>query len=724
MATIYTAMQLQDRVTPVISNMVTALNHVISSFEAVERASGRTVNLSSLNSARESLAQVDVAIEDIRSDISRADEAQRGLNREFQNGVSPAGGLFDKIKGIAGVYIGLQGIKNTIGFFSGSIQAENTQIEAETKLTTIMRQRMNATDSVVQSVKNLTAAQQKVGVVGDEVQMAGAQQLATFLNSDKALKTLIPAMNNLAVQQNGVDASSQDLVSIGNMMGKVMQGQTAALTRVGVSFSPAQEAALKYGNEEQRAAVLAQVITDNVGNMNQVMAQTPAGAIKQISNAWGDIREEVGGKVYPAVLRFFNTISANMGTAKQVILQLAGAFSFITYAISGIINISATAAKFISDYWSIIGPVILTVVTILGLYKAAVLANNAVDLISNGIKLASAIASYAHAAATGADASATAAATIAQYKLNAALLACPITWIIVGIIAVIAAIFVVIAVINKTKGTSISAIGVIGGAVAVAGAFILNTAAGVVNALIQALWTFIEPFIGIIEFALNAANGGFDSFGDGVKNLIGQIISWFLSLGKVVTTIIDAIFRTNWTGGLTALQDNILKWGKNKNAITLSREAPVQFKGISYGSAYKVGSSFTEGIENKAKGLFGKNNFTVPNTPTVPNMPTVPNIPNLGVNGGSDAGTNYAAQTAKNTGRMADDMDSQDQNFDFLRDAAEREQINKYTTAEIKVDMSGMQNHLSSDMDIDGFINVFTQKFQNAVISSAEGVHV
>ncbi|MCI1999552.1 MAG: hypothetical protein LKJ75_02575 [Clostridia bacterium] len=718
MATIYTAIQLQDRVTPVISNMVTALNHVVSSFENVERASGRTVNLASLNTARESLAQVDIAIEGIRNDISQADQAQRSLNRDFSGGVSPAAGLLNKIKGIAGVYLGLQGIKKTIGFFSGSVQAENTQIEAETKLTTIMRQRMGATDSMVQSVKNLTAAQQKIGVVGDEVQMAGAQQLATFLNSDKSLKTLIPAMNNLAVQQNGVDVTAQNVVSIGNMMGKAMQGQTTTLARVGITFNDAQEKALKYGNEEQRAAVLAQVITDNVGNMNQVMAQTPAGAIKQISNAWGDIRETVGGKVYPAVLQFFNTISANMGTAKQVILQLAGAFSFITYAISGIINISATAAKFISDNWSIIGPVILTVVTILGLYKAAVLANIIVEGISKAVKIASTLASVAHGAAITEETLKTTGMTKAQMIFNQTLLACPITWIIVSIIAVIAAIYIVIAIINKVKGTSISATGVICGVIATAGAFILNIAAGVVNAMIQVIWTFIEPFISIIEFVLNAANGGFNSFGDAVKNLIGQIISWFLSLGKVVTTIIDAIFKTNWTAGLSALQSNVLKWGKNKNAITIDRRAPVLFKGVSYSKAYKAGNNFGKGIEDKAKGLFGKNNFVIPEMPAMPNMP---DIPNLGVNGGSDAGTNYAAQTAANTGSMASSMKTDDDNMKYLRKMAERDIVMRYVTPTINVDMSGMNNTVKNGMDIDGVVDHLARKTSEAMAVMAEG---
>ena len=120
---------------------------------------------------------------------------------------------------------------------------------------------------------------------------------------------------------------------------------------------------------------------------------------------------------------------------------------------------------------------------------------------------------------------------------------------------------------NKTR----SATGVIFGVVAAAGAAIINVGIGTINAIIQAVWSiFVQPFIGIIEWILNVTNGGFDSFGGAVANLIGQIISWFLSLGKVVTKIIDAIFGTDWTSGLTSLQDTVTTWGKNENSNTLN----------------------------------------------------------------------------------------------------------------------------------------------------------
>lgn len=158
------------------------------------------------------------------------------------------------------------------------------------------------------------------------------------------------------------------------------------------------------------------------------------------------------------------------------------------------------------------------------------------------------------------------------------------------IVLVIGAIYAVTAAVNHFAGTSVSATGIIAGAVLTVAAIIGNTVIGLLNGIIQAVWSiFVTPFLGIIEWVLNVTNGGFDSFGGAVANLIGNIISWFLDLGKVVTKIIDAIFGTNWTAGLTSLQDSVLKWGKNENAITLDRNAPTIDYRFNYGDAWNTG---------------------------------------------------------------------------------------------------------------------------------------
>lgn len=225
----------------------------------------------------------------------------------------------------------LQGILNDL------TAAYQVQLVAETQLDTIMRQRMGSTDAEIQSVKELCSAQQELGVIGDEVQLSGAQQMATFLKQKQSLDVLIPAMNNLVAQQNGLNATTQDAVSIGNMMGKAMQGQTEVLQRVGITFDETQKQVLQYGTETERAAMLAEVITANVGNMNSELAKTDAGKQKQLENTLGDIKEQLGSMVQGAMP--FVTIAA------QTMICVAGCVKLITSLKALSAAFSLTAVK-------------------------------------------------------------------------------------------------------------------------------------------------------------------------------------------------------------------------------------------------------------------------------------------------------------------------------------------------------------------------------------------
>lgn len=231
----------------------------------------------------------------------------------------------------------ITGMQQLTGVMQSYTEANAVQVEAETKLAEVMRQRMDATDSEVESIKKLASAQQELGVIGDEVQLAGVQQLSTFINQKSSIEALLPAMNNLLAQQKGLSATGQDAVNIGNLMGKAMQGQTAALRRVGITFNAAQEQVLKYGTESQRAAMLAEVITDNVGNMNAELAKTDAGKAKQLSNAIGDMKEEVGAlfeSIEPAIVA--------AGELGMAFMAIGTTFSGIKGIAVGFINLASS----------------------------------------------------------------------------------------------------------------------------------------------------------------------------------------------------------------------------------------------------------------------------------------------------------------------------------------------------------------------------------------------
>ncbi len=189
----------------------------------------------------------------------------------------------------------VQVAKTAINAVNNLNLAYNAQLEAETKLGKVMQNTMGATKAQVESIMMLTSAQQRLGVVGDEVQLAGAQELATYLGKTKSLKSLIPVMNDMLAQQYGLNATQEQATQIASMLGKVMDGQVGALSRYGYKFDKTQEKILKFGTEEQRVATLTEVVTSAVGGMNERLAKTTAGRAKQLANSWGDLKEQLGG---------------------------------------------------------------------------------------------------------------------------------------------------------------------------------------------------------------------------------------------------------------------------------------------------------------------------------------------------------------------------------------------------------------------------------------------
>lgn len=194
------------------------------------------------------------------------------------------------------------------------------QEEAETKLAQVMRNTMDAREEDIQSIKDFCSAQQQIGVIGDEVQLQGAQELATYLEMKSSLKALIPVMNDMLAQQYGLAASGENASQIATMLGKVMEGQTGALSRYGYKFDDAQEKVLKYGTEMERVAVLVDVVSDSVGGMNRQLAQTDSGKIKQVENNLGDMKEQLGKIVQGS--QVFLTMGANATIALLGVTKL------------------------------------------------------------------------------------------------------------------------------------------------------------------------------------------------------------------------------------------------------------------------------------------------------------------------------------------------------------------------------------------------------------------
>ena len=254
------------------------------------------------------------------------------------------------------------------------IDMSEKQAQAEQKLAEIYKSRMGVGKQAVKSTLALASAEQKAGVVGDEVQLAAAQQLATYAKYPSTVNTMLPALNDLLVQQKGLNGTQEDATALANLFGKAMMGQTGALKRAGISFTEAQEQVLKYGTEEEKAAMIAEVVQQNVGNMNEEFAKTDAGKIQQAKNELGDMGEQIGAILLPAVADLVSWLQANLLPALQrfidfmkqhpAIAKFALAFALIIAALGPLMVI-------LGGFISMIGSII-TISTTLGITLGAV----------------------------------------------------------------------------------------------------------------------------------------------------------------------------------------------------------------------------------------------------------------------------------------------------------------------------------------------------------------
>ena len=363
---------------------------------------------------------ISASIDKFKSSVNEANQTVKGFGKDANNTMDK---LNKTIANVGKTIIAAFSVREIVKFSKECFEAYSNQLQQEQKLTEIMRSRIGATDAEIESVRALASEQQKLGVVGDEVALAGAQQIATFATTSDTINTLLPAMENLAVQQHGVNVSSGDMVSIANLMGKALQGQVGALSRVGISFTDAQEKILKYGTEEEKAATLAQVITDNVGNMNEVLAQTPEGKIQQVKNTLGDLQETLGSALAPVITDIASAVSKFFAEHEPQIQNFSqNVLPQIHEAIEKVFNSIKKAIDFVKNHKTLME----TIAIIIGSITAAILIYNAYQTIATAITTAKAAADAAGATSLLAYAAAQAAAML------------PIIGVVAAISAVIA----------------------------------------------------------------------------------------------------------------------------------------------------------------------------------------------------------------------------------------------------------------------------------------------
>ena len=550
----------------------------------------------------------------------------------------------------------------------------------------------------------LVGANAELDKMADNFQKAGSKAdglmgkisgIAAGIASIATVQKLVNLSDDVTSAQARLNLLVTDGGSVDELEAKIMASANRSRSAYLDTASAVAKLGLNAGNAfdhdmDQVIAFMEQVNKQFV--IGGATAQEQSNAMVQLTQAMaaGALRGEELNSILDSAPGIARAIEQYMGVAEGSIKEYAAEGKVTAQVVKNALFSVAdeTNAKFESmpmtwaQVWTMMSNIALQalepVLTFINW-----LANNIEIIGPLVLGVAAALAVYL--IATKGVAAATKVWTAVQTAFNAVMALNPVFLIIMGIILLIALIYAVVAAVNRVTGASTSATGIICGAVLVLAAIIGNTVIGLLNAIIQFIWSiFVEPFLGIIEWILNVCNGGFNSFGDAVANLI------------------DAIFGTDWTGGLNALQDKVLAWGKNENSITLDREAPTIDHRFEYGDAWSKGYDFGAGVEDKIGGMF-----------------------NMGDGSGFDMSSMMGdvGSIAGDTGSIADSLSVTDEELEYLRDIAERDAINRFTTAEVKIDMTGMTNKIDGSADIDGIITELTDGFTEALVTAAEGVH-
>ncbi|MCO1599823.1 hypothetical protein [Desulfosporosinus nitroreducens] len=311
---------------------------------------------------------------------------------------------FNSLKsGLLGMAATAFAVVKSVAAINEMEEAYKKQMTAEVKLQAVFDATGKATKAQVDELKKYASILQGTGIIGDEVTLGGMQQLATFNVTNDTVKKLSQGMVDLLAQQKGYNATQEDAVTIGNMIGKTMDGSVGALKKVGISFTEAQEKIIKHGNEQQKAAALAEVLQKNVGGVNAALANTDAGKIIQANNALGDMKEVLGGAVTRIKGEFAKAFMDNLPVIEAQVNAVKNAI--ISWVDSGgiqnIIDYMRTAGGVVRDLAPLFGGLTMVLIA----YKTA--------------------AVYAW---------------IAQGGLNAALRANPIGAVVMGVVALVAVI--------------------------------------------------------------------------------------------------------------------------------------------------------------------------------------------------------------------------------------------------------------------------------------------
>lgn len=712
MATIRTAIALYDGVTAPLQAMHKAMNIVLNSFEAMQRASGNSVDVSSIQEAREELARAGAAFDSIEQNIRDAGNQQDRFNRRIRDGTTAADGLWGKLKGIAATVGGLAAAKKIIG-----ISDDLASTRARLNLI------VDDGGSVSELEKKIMASAQRSRSAyfdtASAIASLGSNAGAAFANTDEIIAFMEQINKQFVI--GGASAQGQaaamlqltQAMAAGALRGEELNSileNAPGIARAIESYMGIAEGSIKSYAEQ--GLITAEVVK----NAMFAAADETNAKFESMPKTWAQIWVDMQNKAlssFNPILTKINQIANSEQFTKVtdgIINGLAGVASVATV----VLDLLISGASLVVDNWSWLSPIILGVATALGVYYGAQLLANGVGLISQGIHIAMAGAKMIQLAATGALTAATAAETAAQYGLNAALYACPLVWIIILIIALVALFYAAVAAVNHFAGTSVSATGLICGAFMAALAFIGN--------IFIALWNLVvDVFVMIYNLVATVANFIGNVFNDpvaAVARLFFDLADTVLSVLQALASAIDTIFGSNLAGSVQGWRDSLGGWvdstfGKGEEVMEKLNADDLKLGRFEYGAAFDMGYEFGQGVEDTVGGLF---DFSAMDSLGADALDA------YGLGNTLDGIYGNTGDTAGNTAAMSDALDIAEEDLAYMRDIAEREAINRFTTAEIRVEQQNT-NYISQDTDLDGIMDAWANDFATKLDVSEEGVH-
>lgn len=709
MSSMETAIALTDHASAPLYQISTAVQTVTRELELLRVVSGNAFNTSVFEAARVKLTEQLVPIEQIASATDEAAKKQEEHNDKMEKGASLAGKLADKVKEFVGKYVNLSKVKDVLGT-SDELTQTMTHLD-------MMVARYNEMNGTMQTTTDLSRM----------IYQSAQSSRTSYLGAAEAVAEL----GNYA--QNAF-SSTDELVGFAELVNKQFAIAGLSADESSAAFSQLSEAmgdGVLSGNELsgifKQAPNLVQTLADYMGvpteqiselaSQGQITADIMKNAMfaaqdeinarfESMPLTWGQVWTMFQNQalmVFQPVLQRINEL-ANSGELQTCVTGVMNALSGVATIALGVVDTLAAGGAWIVDNWSMIAPVIGGVVAAIAAYT---LITKGAAIAVKGVELA------------------TKAWTTVQTVFNTVMSMNPVGIIVLAIIALIAVIYVVVAWINKTQSTTYSATGIICGCINVVIQFFKNLGLSIANIVLG-----IISAVKAVGYNIQAA----------FHNAIFSVIAWWYDMLATALEVVEKIcaalnklpfVEIDYSEITSMADDYAAKSAEAAGNKMEYKDIGEEFdKGSStfdafedgwVSNAYNSGYGWGQGVEDSISNFFGGEDAFGGIQDFVSNAAGILGTDNGGYGASQDIADNIAG-IAGDTANISDSLDISQENLKYLLDLAEQEAINRFTTAEIRVDMSGMQNMVNNTNDLDGIVDGLTMRVIESMEVVKEGV--